>query len=171
MLSVMIEKAINSQINAELYSSYLYVSMGMYFESADMSGAAIWMNAQAQEELVHAEKFMNYVNERGGRVILDAIEKPPAEWESGLATFEAALDHERKVSSLINELVFLARSENDYMTDNFMQWFVSEQVEEEASVGEVVRKMRLAGETGGGRFMIDKELGLRVFTPPAALQE
>ncbi|MCK5065388.1 MAG: ferritin [Candidatus Fermentibacteraceae bacterium] len=171
MLSTKIEKAINSQINAELYSSYLYVSMGMYFESEDMSGAAKWMNAQAQEELVHAEKFMNYVNERGGRVVLEAIEKPPVEWESGLATFEAALDHERKVSSLINELVFLARSENDYMTDNFLQWFVSEQVEEEASVGEVVRKMRLAGESGGGRFMIDKELGLRVFTPPAVLQE
>ena len=171
MLSTKIEKAINSQINAELYSSYLYVSMGMYFESEDMSGAAKWMNAQAQEELVHAEKFMNYVNERGGRVVLEAIEKPPVEWESGLATFEAALDHERKVSSLINELVFLTRSENDYMTDNFLQWFVSEQVEEEASVGEVVRKMRLAGESGGGRFMIDKELGLRVFTPPAVLQE
>lgn len=171
MLSTKIEKAINSQINAELYSSYLYVSMGMYFESEDMSGAAKWMNAQAQEELVHAEKFMNYVNERGGRVVLEAIEKPPVEWESGLATFEAALDHERKVSSLINELVFLARSENDYMTDNFLQWFVSEQVEEEASVGEVVRKMRLAGESGGGRFLIDKELGLRVFTPPAVLQE
>ncbi len=171
MLNSKIEKAINNQINAEIYSSYLYVSMGMYFESADMSGAAKWMNAQAQEELVHAEKFMNYVNERSGRVILEAIEKPPVEWESGLATFEAALDHERKVSSLINELVALARSENDYMTDNFLQWFVGEQVEEEASAGEVVRKMRLVGESGGGRFMIDKELGLRVFTPPAALQE
>ncbi len=171
MLNSKIEKAINNQINAEIYSSYLYVSMGMYFESADMSGAAKWMNAQAQEELVHAEKFMNYVNERGGRVVLEAIEKPPVEWKSGLATFEAALDHERKVSSLINELVSLARSENDYMTDNFLQWFVSEQVEEEASAGEVVRKMRLAGESGGGRFMIDKELGLRVFTPPAALQD
>ena len=171
MLNSNIEKAINNQINAELYSSYLYVSMGMYFESADMSGAAKWMNAQAQEELVHAEKFMNYVNERGGRVVLEAIEKPPVEWESGLTAFEVALDHERKVSSLINELVSLARSENDYMTDNFLQWFVSEQVEEEASVGEVVRKMRLAGESGGGRFMIDKELGLRVFTPPAALKE
>ena len=149
MLNSKIEKAINNQINAEIYSSYLYVSMGMYFESADMSGAAKWMNAQAQEELVHAEKFMNYVNERSGRVILEAIEKPPVEWESGLATFEAALDHERKVSSLINELVALARSENDYMTDNFLQWFVSEQVEEEASAGEVVRKMRLVGESGG----------------------
>ncbi len=145
--------------------------MAMYFESVDMSGAAKWMNSQAQEELVHADKFMNYVNERGGRVILDAIGKPPVEWKSVLDTFEAALDHERKVSSMINDLVTLARGENDHMTDNFLQWYVAEQVEEEASAGEVVRKLKLIGDSGGGRFMIDNELGQRVFNTAAGSGE
>lgn len=167
MLSEKMQKAINSQINAELYSAYLYAAMAMYFESVDMSGGAKWMNAQAQEELVHTDKFMNYVNERDGRVILDTIEKPPVEWESVLDAFKAALDHEKKVSSLINDLVTLAREENDHMTDNFLQWYVAEQVEEEASVGEVVRKLRLIGDSGGGRFMIDNELGRRAFNPVA----
>ena len=171
MLSENIQNAINRQINAELYSSYLYVAMAMYFESVDMSGAAKWMNSQAQEELVHADKFMNYVNERGGRVILDAIGKPPVEWKSVLDTFEAALDHERKVSSMINDLVTLARKENDHMTDNFLQWYVAEQVEEEASAGEVVRKLKLIGDSGGGRFMIDNELGQRVFNTAAGSGE
>lgn len=168
MLSERIQKAINSQINAELYSSYMYAAMAMYFESVDMSGAAKWMNAQAQEELVHADKFMNFVNERGGRVILETIEKPQVEWKSVLDAFEAALAHEMKVSSLINNLVTLARAENDHMTDNFLQWFVAEQVEEEASAGEVVRKLKLIGDSGGGRFMIDNELGQRAFSPPAS---
>ena len=171
MLSENIQNAINRQINAELYSSYLYVAMGMYFESVDMSGAAKWMNSQAQEELVHADKFMNYVNERGGRVILDAIGKPPVDWKSVLDTFESALDHERKVSSMINDLVTLARTENDHMTDNFLQWYVAEQVEEEASAGEVVRKLKLIGDSGGGRFMIDNELGQRVFNTAAGSGE
>ena len=171
MLSENIQNAINRQINAELYSSYLYVAMGMYFESVDMSGAAKWMNSQAQEELVHADKFMKYVNLRGGRVILDAIGKPPVEWKSVLDTFEAALDHERKVSSMINDLVTLAREENDHMTDNFLQWYVAEQVEEEASAGEVVRKLKLIGDSGGGRFMIDNELGQRVFNTAAGSGE
>ncbi len=167
MLSEIMQDAINRQINAELYSAYLYAAMAMYFEAVDMSGAAKWMNAQAQEELMHAGKFMNYLNERDGRVILDTIEKPPLEWESVLDAFKSALEHERKVTSLINGLVTLAREENDHMTDNFLQWYVAEQVEEEASVGEVVRKLRLIGDSGGGRFMIDNELGLRVFSPAA----
>ncbi|MEN8209552.1 MAG: ferritin [Candidatus Fermentibacteria bacterium] len=171
MLSNKIQDAINSQINAELYSSYLYLAMAMYFESVDMSGAAKWMNSQAQEELLHADKFMHYVNERGGRVTLEGIEKPPVEWKSVLDAFEAALEHERKVSSLINGLVTLAREENDHMTDNFLQWYVAEQVEEEASAGEVVRKLKLIGDSGGGRFMIDNELGQRVFVPAAGSGE
>jgi len=171
MLNQKIQDAINHQINAELYSSYLYVAMAMYFESVDMSGAAKWMNSQAQEELVHADKFMHYVNERGGRVILQAIGKPPVEWKSVLDAFEGALEHERKVSSMINDLVTLARKENDHMSDNFLQWYVAEQVEEEASAGEVVRKLKLIGDSGGGRFMIDNELGQRVFVPAASSGE
>jgi len=165
MLSKNMQNAINHQINAELYSSYLYAAMSMYFESVDMSGAAKWMNSQAQEELVHADKFMNYLNERDARVILDAIKKPPVEWKSVLDAFEDALEHEKKVSSLINNLVTLAREESDHMTDNFLQWYVAEQVEEESSVGEVVRKLKLIGDSGGGKFMIDNELGQRVFNP------
>jgi len=138
MLSERMQKAINDQINAELYSSYMYAAMSMYFQSVDMSGAAGWMNAQAKEELIHAEKFMDYINGRGGRVTLQTIEKPPSEWKSVLDTFEAALKHEQKVSSMINSLVTLARDEKDHMTDNFLQWYVAEQVEEEASAAEVV---------------------------------
>lgn len=170
MFSDRMQTALNAQVNAELYSSYLYTAMGMYFESIDMRGAAGWMRVQTLEEMVHAEKFMTFINDRGGRVILEAIEKPTAEWSSCLAAFEAALEHEKKVSSLINGLVSLAREENDHMTDNFLQWFVAEQVEEEASAGEVVRKLRLIGGSGGGTFMVDNELGTRVFTPPAAAQ-
>jgi len=136
-----------------------------------MSGAAKWMNAQAQEELAHADKFMHYVNERGGRVLLDGIEKPPSEWKSILDAFKTALAHERKVSALINDLVTLAREEKDHMPDNFLQWYVAEQVEEEVSAGEVVRKLKLIGDSGGGRFMIDNELGQRVFVPAASSGE
>lgn len=167
MLSDRMQKAINDQINAELYSSYMYAAMSMYFESVDMSGAAAWMKAQAGEELVHAGKFMDFVNERGGRVLLKAVEEPPAEWDSVLDAFKAALGHEEKVSSMINGLVTLAREERDHMTDNFLQWFVAEQVEEEASAAEVVRKLKLVGSSGGGMFMIDNELGRRGTAPAA----
>ncbi len=171
MLSERMQKAINDQINAELYSSYMYAAMSMYFQSVDMSGAAGWMNAQAKEELIHAEKFMDYINGRGGRVTLQTIEKPPSEWKSVLDTFEAALKHEQKVSSMINSLVTLARDEKDHMTDNFLQWYVAEQVEEEASAAEVVRKLKLIGDSGGGMFMIDNELGRRGLVPETASGE
>lgn len=171
MLSDRMQKAINDQVNAELYSSYMYAAMSMYFESVDMSGAAGWMMAQAREELVHAEKFMNYVNERGGRVFLNAIEKPPVEWKSVLDAFESALKHEVKVSAMINGLVTLARDEKDHMTDNFLQWYVAEQVEEESSAAEVVRKLKLIGDSGGGMFMIDNELGQRGAVPDAGSGE
>jgi ferritin len=162
------QKAINDQINAELYSAYLYYAMASYFESVDLAGAASWMKVQVQEELSHAAKFFDYVGERGGRVILEAIEKPETDWESPLAAFQAAYAHEQKVSARINNLVNIAREEKDHMTDNFLQWYVAEQVEEEASANEVVRKLTLAGTSGGGLLMIDQQLGARVFTPPVA---
>ncbi len=168
MFSETMENAINKQINKELFSSYLYLAMSMYFEAEDLAGAASWMKTQVLEELTHAEKFMKFVNERGGRVTLEAIEKPASSWESPLSAFTAALEHERFISSSVNDLIGMARKENDYMSDNFLQWFVGEQVEEEASVGEVIRMFKLAGSSGGGLLMIDKELGSRVFTPPAA---
>jgi ferritin len=168
MLSEKMQKALNDQINRELFSSYLYMAMSMYFNDEDLTGAAVWMRVQALEELVHAEKFMNYVNERDGRVELEALEKPQVSWGSPQAAFKAALEHEKFISASIGSLVALAREENDYMSDNFLQWYVAEQVEEEASVSEVIRMFSLAGDVGGGLLMIDRELGSRVFTPPAA---
>jgi ferritin len=168
MLNKKMQEAINSQINAEIYSSYLYLSMSAYFESINLSGFASWMRAQAQEEMVHAMKFYDYVNERGGRVILGAIEAPPSEWESAVAVFDATYQHEQKVTGLINDLVDLAIEEKDHATNNLLQWFVSEQVEEEASASGVLNKAKLTGDAPGGLFMLDQELGARVFTMPAA---
>ena len=171
MLSKKMEAALNEQINAEMYSAYLYLSMSAYFQSVNLLGFANWMYIQTLEEFTHAQKFFNYVNERSGRVILKEIKKPPSEWKSALAVFENSYKHEQLVTSLINKLVDLARKEKDFATDNFLQWFVSEQVEEEASVDEVIQKIKLAGDKGPGVFMIDQSLGQRVFTPPVAAAE
>ena len=168
MLSKKMQGALNKQIVAEIYSAYLYLSMSAFFLSLNLSGFAQWMRAQAQEELVHAMKIFDYVNERGSRVLLDAVEKPPTKWASPKSAFEAAYKHEQKVTGMINKLVDLAVAEGDHASNNFLQWFVSEQVEEEASADEVVQKLKMVGSAGGGMFMIDRELGQRVFTPPAA---
>jgi len=169
MLSERMQGAINKQINAELYSSYLYLSMASYFESVDLSGCARWMYAQTQEEIVHAMKMYDYVNEAGGRVILDAIEKPQESWDSPLAVFEHAFKHEQLVTSLINDLMNLAIEEKDHATQIFLQWFVSEQVEEEASASGVVNRLKLAGDHG--LFMVDKELGQRAMPIPMPQQK
>ena len=170
MLNAKVEKAINEQIVAETYSAYLYLSMAAYFESRGLKGMGSWMKNQAQEELTHAVKFFNYVNERGGRVILGAIEAPPSEWQSPLAAFENALAHEGKVTGLINGLVDLAIAEKDHASNSFLRWYVDEQVEEEATAGEIVDQLRLIGEDGQGLLMLDRELGARVFVyPPPAL--
>lgn len=166
MLNPKIEEAFNKQINAELFSEYLYLAMAAYFESQGLKGMAHWMRMQAQEEHVHAMKFFDFINERGGRVALTAIDTPQAEWSSALAVFEGAYEHECKVTALINGLVNLATSEKDHAANVFLQWFVTEQVEEEASATEVVDKLKLAGDNGGMLFMIDRELGQR--TPPSA---
>ncbi len=170
MIKEIIQDALNKQINAELYSSYLYLSMSAYFESINLKGCANWMRVQTQEELVHTMKFYDYLIERGGKVLLSSIESPPTEWPSPLAIFENAYQHEQKVTGLINELVDLAIAEKDHATNNFLQWFVSEQVEEEASADEVVQKIKLMGDARGGIFMLDRELAQRVFTPPTATQ-
>jgi ferritin len=167
MLNTKMEKALNDQLNAEMYSSYLYLSMAAYFQSINLSGFATWMRVQTQEEMVHAMKFYDFINERGGRVNLGQIEGPPAEWESPLAAFEAALEHEQKVTGLINSLMDLALEGRDHATQIFLQWFVTEQVEEEDSANEVIQKIKLMGDAQGGLFMIDRELGQRTFTPPA----
>jgi len=171
MVNREIEGALNQQLNAELYSSYLYLSMSAYFQTINLLGFANWMRIQAQEELVHAMKFYDFINERNGRVILQQVEAPPTEWSSPLDVFEGAYKHEQKVTGLINDLVNLAVGERDNATNIFLQWFVTEQVEEEASADEVVQKLKLVGDDSSGLFMLDGEMGQRVFTPPAASAE
>jgi ferritin len=168
MISPKIEKALNEQINAEMFSAYLYLAMVAYFQDKNLSGFANWMTVQNQEETFHAMKFFHYVSERGGRVTLGAIEKPQFEWESPLAAMEAAQKHEAYITGRINSLVDLAIKEKDHATASFLGWFVDEQVEEEDSVNEVVQKLRLLGSDGGGLFMMDRDMATRVFTPPVA---
>jgi ferritin len=168
MINGKIQDAFNKQINAELYSSYLYLSMAAYFKSLNLSGFSNWMECQAQEEVLHAMKFFAFVNERGGRVQLAGIDGPPTSWDSPQAAFEEAYKHEQKVTALINGLVDLAIQEKDHASNAFLQWFVNEQVEEEASADGVVNQLKLAGGQGSGLFMIDRELGTRVFTMPTA---
>ena len=170
MIKKKMQEALNYQLNRELYSSYLYLSMSAYFQSINMKGFAHWMRVQTQEELAHAMKFYDYLVQRRGRVILSSIEDPPLEWGSPLEAFEHVYEHEQKVTALINDLVDLAISEQDHTTNNFLQWFVTEQVEEEESASEVVEKLKLVGDATEGLFVLDKELGQRVFHPPASEQ-
>jgi ferritin len=135
--------------------------MSAYFQSINLTGFAHWMRVQAQEELAHAMKFYDYVIERGGRVSLQAVEAPTSQWDSPLAAFEDAYRHEQKVTGLINQLVDDAVQSKDHATNAFLQWFVAEQVEEEASVDAIVQKLKLVGGSPGGLFMIDHHLGER----------
>ena len=167
MIGKKVEDAINRQINAELYSAYLYLSMNAYFHSVNLAGFANWMRVQALEEFTHADKFYGYLVSRGGRVKLAAVAAPPAAWKSPLNAFEEVLKHEQKVTALVNGLVDLSLKEKDHATANFLNWFVAEQVEEEDSVNEVVQKLRLLGSDGGGLFMMDRDMATRVFTAPA----
>lgn len=168
MIPKSIEEAFNKQINAEMYSAYLYLAMAADFEDKNLMGFSNWMKVQAQEEMSHAMKFYDFINERGGRVKLQAIEGPPTEWDSPLAAFEDAYAHEQKVTSLINGLVKIAKDENDNASDIFLQWFVTEQVEEEASADEIVQQLKLMKDAPGGMFMLDREMKQRAFTAPAA---
>ena len=166
MLTEKMQTALNGQLNAELYSSYLYLSMNAYFKSVNLEGFANWMHYQAQEELVHSLKFYDFILQRGGKVQLQQVDAPPGEWSSPLAVFEATLEHEQKVTGLINDLVDVAHEERDHASNIFLQWFVSEQVEEEDTAGTLVDKLKLIGKDANGLFMLDTELGQRVFTLP-----
>lgn len=158
--------AINEQINAEMYSSYLYLSMAAHLDSISLTGFSNWMKIQAQEEMSHAMKFYHYIYERGGKVTMKNIEKPQTNFDSPLQIFEMALGHEKKITSLINDIYALAIEEKDYATQSFLKWFIDEQVEEESSASEIVDKIKLAGKEGPGLFMMDKELSGRTFTQP-----
>ncbi|MBW2529468.1 MAG: ferritin [Deltaproteobacteria bacterium] len=168
MLKEKMNEALCEQINAELYSSYLYLSMSAYFETINLRGAASWMRTQAQEELLHVGKFFDYIHDRGGKVTLGAIDAPPAEWKSPLAAFEQAYEHEQHVTERVNSLVDLANELSDRATYQMLQWFVAEQVEEEASVDAVVQHIKLVGGEGHGLFLIDRELATRTFVMPPA---
>ncbi len=163
MLSDRMHKALNDQVQAELYSAYLYLAMAAYFEDLGLGGMSNWMTIQFQEEQSHAMKFFHYIVERRGRVELQALAKPEKEWASPLAAFEAALAHERMITGRIGDLASLALAEKDHATHNMLQWFISEQVEEEATVDNIVNQLRLVGEKGPGLYMIDREMKGRTF--------
>ena len=161
MLSKKMEAALNGQLNAELFSSYLYLSMAAYFESTNMQGMAKWMKVQAKEEEEHGMKFFDHIVDRNGRVKLTAIEAPESEWASPLAVFQAAYAHEQKVTAMIDGLVKLAKEEGDAATGTFLQWFVTEQVEEEKSADEVVQKLKMVKDAAPALLMLDAVLGKR----------
>ncbi len=162
MLKIEMETELNDQLNAELYSSYLYLSMSAYFEEKGLSGFAHWMRIQSQEELHHGMKIYDYIVERGGKVTMKPIEGPQVEWDTPVAVFENVYLHEQKVTGLINNLVDVAFELRDHATSNFLQWFVTEQVEEEASASEVLAKSKMLGGEGNALFLLDKELGARL---------
>ena len=158
MLSSKLTEALNQQINEEYYSSYLYLAMSAYLEDQNLDGCAHWMRMQAQEELGHGMKIFDYMIERGARVELSALAAPPKEWETPVAAFEASLEHEKCMTGNINALADLAISEKDHATNNILQWYVTEQVEEEATVEGILKKLELMGNSGPGLFMMDREL-------------
>jgi ferritin len=161
MLTESLEEALNEQITAELYSEHVYLSMAAYYADEGLPGFASWMRAQADEERAHAMRIYEYIIERDGRITLEAIESPPTEWSSPADAFETAYEHEVEISERINDLVALARKENDNATENMLQWFVAEQVEEEATAQGVLDKLKHVGDDGPGLLMVDQELGQR----------
>ena len=161
MMTDKMEKALNDQINEELYSSYLYLAMSAWFEAQNLSGFASWMKVQAQEEHTHAMKFFDFIHERRGTVTLQAIKEPTREWKSPLAAFEAALGHEQHITGRINDLMNQAVAEKDHATASMLQWFVNEQVEEEASADRIVQILKMAAGAPGALLMLDHQMGER----------
>ena len=156
-----IETAFNKQINAELYSSYLYLAMSAYCESINLSGFAHWMRSQSQEELEHAMKFYGFVHDRGGRVVFQALAQPPADFGGPTSLFEQTLEHEQFITSKIHDLYSLATAEKDYASLGLLQWFVDEQVEEEKNAGDILAMLKMIGDKGQGLIMLDRQLAQR----------
>ena len=161
MLGTAVESAMNEQIGNELFSAYQYLSMAAYCESENLPGFAQWMRTQSREETEHAMKFYDFILERNGRVVLQGIDGPVVDFGSPLEVFEQALEHERKVTAMINDLYGLAVRENDYASQTFLQWFVTEQVEEEKNAGDVVENLKMVGDKSEALFLLDRELGRR----------
>ncbi len=161
MLSKKMQDAINQQISAEISSAYLYLAMSAYCAAGNRPGSAHWMRVQWQEELSHAMKLFDYINDRGGRAVLKAVAQPPTDFKSLLDVFQQVLEHEREVSTMIHRLYEAAVKENDYPTQIMLQWFISEQVEEEKTATEIVEQLKLIGEHGGAVIMLDRHLAKR----------
>ncbi len=164
MINPKMQNALNSQINEEFFSSFLYLSMSAYFDKLNMSGLANWMRIQTQEEYMHAMKFYTYLLQKGGTVELKALAQPKYEWKNILEVFEDTYIHEQKITSLIDGLVDIAIELKDHATNSFLQWFVTEQVEEEANVCKILDEFKMVGDNRTGLLMLDRELGSRVFT-------
>ncbi len=169
MFSTKVEEALNAQINAEMWSAYLYLSMAAYCHEQGLAGMANWFEVQFKEEQDHAMIIYKHLVARGGRVKLAPIAEVETEWASPLAVFENTLTHEKKVTSLINELYALATEEKDYATQSMLKWFIDEQVEEEENVKTLIDNLRMIKDNGFGLYMIDKELGARTYTQAAPL--
>jgi len=166
MLAKRMEEELNKQVNAEYWSAYFYLSMSAYLASEGLAGAANWMRVQYQEEIAHALKFFDYIVERGGKVDLKPIAEVPKTWKGIINIYEETLKHERIVTSLIYNLMDVAIEEKDHAAKSFLQWYVDEQVEEEANVQAILDQLKMVEGKGNGLFMIDKDLGLRVFVDP-----
>lgn len=166
MINEKLEKAFNDQINKELYSEYLYLSMQAYFERLNLKGFVNWMSVQVQEEHAHALGMFDYLNQRGGNVQLEAIDKPETDWESPLAVFEQVLEHEEYVTSRINALMDVAEETKDRAAMSFLNWYLKEQVEEEDNVGNVLATLKLIGDDKKALLMLDKDLATRTFVQP-----
>jgi len=168
MISKKMAQALNKQLNNELYSAYLYLSMSSYTTHIGLKGAANWFMVQYQEEMVHAMKFYDYVNSVGEHAQLAAIAAPPVEFGTLLSMFEQTLRHEQFITQSINDLMDMAIKEKDHATQIFLQWFVTEQIEEEGNDNDIIAQLKLIGDSPQGLMMIDRDLAARVFTPPAA---
>jgi ferritin len=160
-MSEKVLKALNEQVGKEIFSAYLYLSMATYFDAMDLPGFAKWMKVQAKEELGHAMKIYDFLYERGSKVELPALEKPKSSWKSPLEAFEAAYEHEKSITKSINNILEIARKEKDYATEQFLAWFIKEQVEEEAQTDLIVRKLKKLQDSPTGLYMLDRELGSR----------
>ncbi len=166
MINETMNKAFNDQINAELYSAYLYLSMNAYFEEQSLTGFANWMKIQVQEEMAHAMGMYDYLNSRDGHIILEQIDKPVCTWNSALEVFEAVLRHEEHVTSLINKLADVAEEQKDRASMQFINWYIKEQVEEEATAKTIVDKLKMAGNDTNALLLLDAELGARTYNAP-----
>lgn len=158
MLTETMQQALNDHLNAELSAYYHYLSMSAWFEDQDLRGFAAWMRQHSDEEMMHAMKFYDFIDERRGRVLLQSLEQPPTDWDTPLTAFEDALKSEQRVTGLINKLVDLTIAESDHATNSFLLWFVDEQVEEEAVVDAVLQDLKRVGDFGPGLFLLDREL-------------